>query len=44
MTVRGEIKGFISWNGRYYGYNQLKCGGLWDIIMLRVEVKELWMH
>lgn len=24
MVVRGEIKGFISWNGWYYGYKQLK--------------------
>lgn len=24
MTVRGELKGFISWNGWYYGYKQLK--------------------
>ena len=24
MTVRGELKGFISWNGWYYGYKPLK--------------------
>ncbi len=26
MVVHGEIKGFISWNGWYYGYRQLKRG------------------
>lgn len=26
MTVHGKIKGFISWNGWYYGYKQLKRG------------------
>ncbi len=26
MTIKGELKGFVSWNGWNYGYKPLKSG------------------
>ena len=47
MVVHGEVKGFISWNGWYYGYRQLKHGNKYTdqrmlgLMILVVELKSV---